>query len=445
MMISKLSLPRRTFLRGMGATLALPLLDAMVPAFAAVANAAAKPAMRLGFFYVPNGIQLVNWLPTIEGPNFDFKSILQPLAPFRDHLTVVSGLSNPAEMLDDGGGAHTRPHTMWLSGVRPRRTMGGDIQAGPSIDQLAAEELGKETPLRSLGLALEPNFLVGNCETGFSCTYMNTFSWRNATTPMPLENNPRVVFERLFGDGGSGAARLAEIRTEHSILDSVLGDISRLEGTLGQSDRRTVDAYLESVRDVERRLQKTEERTRLAPDAPLEGPLGIPNTFREYAELMFDLQFLAYQADVTRVVSFQIARELSSRAYPEVGVEESHHDVSHHQNNPERMTKNSRINAYHISLFGRLVEKMKATPDGDGSLLDHSILMFGAGLGDGDQHSPFNLPVALLGHGCGQLKGGTHLKYPLDTPMMNLGVTLLEKVGVPGQQVGTSTGTLSDL
>jgi hypothetical protein len=444
MMINKMALPRRTFLRGMSATLALPFLDAMVPALTAITQTAAKPVMRMGFVYVPNGIQLVNWMPSTEGRNFDLRPVLAPLAPFRDQLTIVSGLSNPGEMLDDGGGAHTRPHTMWLSGVRPKRTLGGDIEAGPTIDQIAADELGKDTPLRSLELALEPNFLVGNCETGFNCTYMNTFSWRTATTPMPMENNPRVVFERLFGDGGTGAARLAEIRTDRSILDSVLGDINRLQRVVGPTDRRTIDAYVESIRDVERRLQLTETRAAMSPE--MEGPLGIPHTFREHAELMFDLQFLAYQADITRVVSYQIARELSSRAYPEVGVAEAHHDVSHHQNNPERMEKNTRINAYHVEMFARLVKRMHDTPDGDGTLLDHAILMYGAGMGDGDQHSPWNLPVALVGGGCGQLAGGRHLKYPLETPMMNLGLALLGKVGVDHvERLGTSTGPLTEL
>lgn len=442
MVISKMTLPRRSFLRGLGATIALPFLDAMVPALSA---AAPSPITRLGFVYVPNGIQLVNWIPKTVGANFEMSQILAPLEPFRRQLTIVSGLSNPGEMLDDGGGAHTRPHTMWLSGVRPRRTEGGDIQAGTTIDQIAADEFGKETPLRSLEIALEPNFLVGNCETGYSCTYMNTFSWRNPTTPNPMENNPRVVFERLFGEGGKAAARLSELRRERSILDSVLADLSHLERTLGPSDRHTLSAYVESIREFEQRLQRTETRAATSPDTPLGGPLGVPPSFKEHAEMMFDLQLLAYQGDVTRVVSFQIARELSSRAYPEVGVAEAHHDISHHQNNPERMEKNSKINAFHVSLFAHLVERMGNTPDGDGTLLDHSILMFGAGLGDGDQHSPFNLPVALVGSGNGVLKGNRHLQSPLDTPMTNLGVTLLNKVGVPVTKLANSTGQLSDL
>ena len=445
MMISKMSLPRRTFLRGVGATLALPFLDAMVPALSAFARTATKPVMRLGFTYVPNGLQLVNWIPKTEGTQFEITPILSPLESFRDQLTVVSGLSNSGgEMLDEGGGAHTRPATMWLCGQRPKRTQAADIQAGPTIDQIAARQIGKDTPLMSLELALEPNFLVGNCETGYSCTYMNTFSWRDAVTPMPMETNPRVVFERLFGEGGSTANRLAEMRIDRSILDSVAGDISRLQRALGPGDRRIVDAYFGSIRDVERRLQKAEERADVSPTS-LPGPLGIPDSFREHAELMFDLQFLAYQADLTRVVSFQIARELSTRSYPEAGVAEAHHDVSHHQNNPERMVKNTKINTYHVQMFSRLVEKMRSTPDGDGTLLDHSILLYGAGMGDGDQHSPHNLPVVLVGGGCGQLKKGRHIKCPLDTPMMNLGMTLLDKIGVQIDHVGDSNGELSGL
>ncbi len=445
MIITKTALARRTFLRGMGATLALPFLDAMVPALSALAQTAARPVARLGFVYVPNGIQLIDWWPTSIGTAFDLSPILRPLAPFRDQLTVISGLSNTrGEMYDEGGAAHTRPHTMWLSGARPKRTMGADIEAGQSLDQIAALEIGTETPLRSLELALEPNFLVGNCETGYSCTYMNTFSWRTATQPMPMENNPRVVFERLFGEGGGNDARLADMRRDRSILDSVTEDLSRLQRTLGVDDQRTVSTYLESVRDVEQRLQRTEARLS-GTAVPSQAPLDIPDAFREHAELMFDLQFLAYQADMTRVVSFQMARELSSRTYPEIGVAEAHHDLSHHQNNTERMAKNAKINTYHVELFAHLVKRMHETPDGDGSLLDHAILLYGAGMGDGDQHSAHNLPVALVGKGCGQLEGGRHLEYVLDTPMMNLGVTLLDKVGVHVERVGDSTGRLSDL
>lgn len=444
MIITKAALPRRTFLRGMGSMLALPFLDAMVPALTALTQTVAKPVTRLGFVYVPNGIQLINWWPKSEGKEFEISPILSPLAQFRDHLTLVSGLSNKGDMNDEGGAAHSRPHTMWLTGARPKRTMGSDIEAGPSIDQIAARAIGGETPLRSLELALEPNFLVGNCETGYSCTYMNTFSWRTATQPMPRENNPRVVFERLFGGGGSNATRLAEMRRDRSVLDSVTEDLSRLQQTLGQEDQRTVDAYLGSVRDVEQRLQKTEARLDDVA-VPSTSPLGIPHQFREHADLMFDLQFLAYQADMTRVVSYQIARELSSRAYPEIGVAEAHHEISHHQNNPERMGKNTKINTYHVELFSRLVKRMHETPDGDGSLLDHSILLYGSGMGDGDQHTPHNLPVLLVGKGGGQLRSGRHLRYPIDTPMMNLGATLLNKVDVHVERVGDSTGLLSSL
>jgi hypothetical protein len=444
MFISQMSLPRRTFLRGVGAALALPFLDAMTPALSAMA-ANPTPVMRLGFTYVPNGIQLVNWIPKVEGTQFEIPPILNSLAPFRDQMTIVSGLSNKqAEMFDEGGGAHTRPATTWLSGVRPKRTEGADIQAGPTIDQIAAQKLGKDTALTSLELALEPNFLVGNCETGYSCSYMNTFSWRDSQTPVPMETNPRVVFERLFGEGGTGALRVADMRLNRSILDSVRGDISKLERSLGTSDRRMIAAYFESIRDVERRLQRAEEHAQTSPTA-MEGPLGIPDSFHEHAELMFDLQYLAYQADLTRVVGFQIARELSTRSYPEAGVAEAHHDVSHHQNNPERMAKNTKINAYHVQLFSRLVEKMHATPDGDGTLLDHSILLYGAGMGDGDQHSAHNLPVVLVGGGCSQLKGGRHIKCALDTPMMNLGVSLLEKVGIEAEHVGDSAGKVNEL
>ncbi len=442
MFIMKMSLPRRTFLRGAGVALALPFLDAMTPALSALANSA-KPVMRLGFIYVPNGIQLANWIPKIEGTQFEIPSILGALAPFRSQLTIISGLSNvQAEMLNEGGGAHVRPAAVWLSGVRPKKTEGADVLLGPTIDQIAARHIGAETPLTSLGLALEPNFIVGNCSTGYSCTYLNSFSWRDAHTPVPMETNPRVVFERLFGDGGPAKSRVTEMRLDRSILDSVKDDIAHLQRKVGVGDRHITNAYFESIRNVERRLQRAEEHALTSPTLLSQGPVGIPDSFHEHAEIMFDLQFLAYQADLTRVVGFQIARELSNRSYPDIGVAEAHHDVSHHQNDPERMAKNAAINTYHVLLFSRLVEKMQSTPDGDGTLLDHALLFYGGGLGDGDQHSPHNLPVALVGGACGQLKGGRHVKYPLDTPLMNLGLTLLDKADVNVDHIGDSTGRL---
>ena len=446
MIVSKTSLPRRTFLRGVGATLALPFLDAMVPALSALSQTAATPAMRLGFFYVPNGIQMGNFRPKGEGSAFEITPILAPLAPYRDQLIVFGGLANAqADPLDVGSGTHARAGAVWLNGARPKRTEGADIQAGTTIDQLAAEALGRDTPLSSLELALEPNYLVGNCEGGYSCVYVNTFSWRTPTMPMPMETNPQVVFERLFGDGGGQAARLARMRQDRSILDAVTEDMARLQGALGPQDRATVDEYVEAVRDVERRLQRTLRRSDSSPLPAIDPPLGIPDSFGEHARLMFDLQFLAYRGDFTRVSSFQLGRELSTRSYAELGVAEAHHDISHHQRNPEKMAKNTKINLYHMDLFSGLVEKMRATPDGDGSLLDHSMLLYGGGLGDGDLHLPHDLPLVLVGGGCGRIRGGRHLNYPADTPMMNLGLSLLDKVGVELESIGDSTGRLADL
>ncbi len=446
MTITKMALPRRTVLRGFGATLALPFLEATVPAFTAMAKTPANAPLRLGFTSVPNGMQLINFLPKTEGTAFEITPILTPLAPFRDQLVVVSGLSNvKAEMLDEGGGAHARPSGTWLNGTRTKRTTSdAEVQAGKTVDQYAADVLGKDVPLRSLELALEPSFVVGNCETGYSCAYINTTSWRTPTTPLPMETNPRVVFERLFGDAASGDARVAQMKRDRSILDSVRDETSRLQRVLGPGDRRRVNDYLDAVRDIERRLQLTEQRASTSVETP-PAPLGIPESFREHAELMFDLQFLAYQADITRVVSFQIARELSTRAYPEIGVVEAHHDISHHGNDPKKMEKNTRINTYHLQLFAHLVERMRSTPDGDGSLLDHAILLAGATMGDGNEHSPHNLPIVLVGGGSGQLQGGRHLKYPLDSPMMNLGLSLLDKVGIELESIGDSTGRLNGI
>jgi hypothetical protein len=442
MMITKMALPRRTFLRGVGATIALPFLDAMAPALTALAKT--PPVQRLGFVYVPNGIQMVNYLPQTEGKAFEMTPILSPLSNFREHMTVVSGLANhQGDALDGGSGPHTRTGATWLSGVRPKHTEGADFRSGTTVDQFAAQKLGKQTPLPSLELALEPNFTVGNCEGGYSCVYINTFSWKTPTTPLQMETNPHVVFERMFGDGSSGEARRAQIAENRSILDAVSGDMSALRRRLGSSDRQMVDRYADAVREVELRLQRSAERAAESPTS--ERPLGIPDSFEEHAKLMFDLLVLAYQADITRVATFQLAREISLRSYPELGVPEGHHDISHHQNVPARMAKNTKINVYHMQMFANFVQRMRDTPDGDGSLLDHSMILYGAGMGDGNLHSPHDLPTVILGKGCGQLEGGRHLRAPVDTPFMNLGLTLLDKVGVEIPSIGDSTGRLTGL
>jgi hypothetical protein len=444
MIITKASLPRRTFLRGVGATLALPLLDAMVPALSAFAKTAAKPPVRLGFAYVPNGLILSEFLPKTDGAGFELPRILKPLAAYQDKLTIVSGLANAAgDALDASSGPHSRVSGCWLSGMRPRRTEGADIQAGTTIDQYAAQGLGKETPLASLELALEPNFMVGNCEGGYSCSYINTLSWRTPTMPLPMETNPRVVFERLFGEGGDGQVRLRQLKMERSLLDSVTEDLARLKRSLGVADQGTVNDYLDAVRDVEHRIQRTEQRNTASPEA-VDGPLGIPDVFEDHARLMFDMMLLAYQSDTTRVVTFQIARELSLRSYTYLGVPEAHHDISHHGNRAEAVEKCARINEFHMGLFAHLVKRMAETPDGDGSLLDHSMILYGAAMGDGNLHVPHNLPIALLGGG-GQLRGNRHVRAKFDTPFMNLGLTLLDKVGVEVDRIGDSTGRLAGI
>jgi hypothetical protein len=446
MFITRMALPRRTFLRGMGAALALPLLDAMVPALSAMQKTAASAVPRLGFFYAPNGAYLPNFHPKVVGKNFEWTPMIKPLEPFLDHVNIISGLANkPAENLSEGGGVHTRIGAAWLSGVRPKKTEGADIEAGTSIDQMAAAVIGKDTPLQSLQLALDYDFVVGSCENGYSCVYQRTFSWKTPTTPMPMESNPRAVFERMFGEGGSTSERSARLKQDRSVLDLAMEDMARLTRKLGPRDRSTVDEYLTAVRDVEDRIQRAEKQTGESSAAVPEQPVGIPDSFDEHAKLMFDLNFLAYQADVTRVTAFQISRELSGRAYPWIGVPEGHHTVSHHQLDPEKIAKESKINAYHMSLFARLIEKMKNTPDGDGSLLDHAILMYGTGMGDSDHHTPVNIPVVLAGGGCGNLTGGRHLEYPDPTPLTNLGLTILRKVGVDAKPFADSTGTLGDL
>ena len=447
MIITKRYLPRRTVLRGLGATVALPFLDAMAPALTAAAKTAAQPIPRMGFFYVPNGMHLPSFHPQGEGgTNFEFTTTLKPLEPFREKLVVVSGLSNRGVVsTNEGGGPHVRAHGGWLSGVLPKRTEGADVRAGKTIDQYAADKLGSDTSLRSLELTIESNYQVGNCENGYSCAYANSSSWLTPTTPLPHERDPRVVFRRLFGDGGSVEARLVQMQTDRSILDSVSESLGRLERRLGLRDRMTVEEYLDSVREIERRIQRTEEHNATTPVPELEQPTGVPDDYEEHVKLMQDLLVLGFQADVMRVSCMQMARELSNRTFPNIGVPEGHHIVSHHMRDQHNIAQYAKINTYHMTLFARFLERMDQTPDGDGSLLDHSIMLWGAGMGDGDHHTPYNLPITLAGGGCGTLQGGRHIKYALHTPFMNLGLSLLDKVGMHVDSLSDSTGRLADL
>ena len=445
--ITKKALPRRTVLRGMGSLVALPLLGAMVPALTATGRTAASPISRLGFFYAPNGMFLPNFHPTGNGGrDYKITRILSPLKDYREQMIVVSGLSNNGLVSpNEGGGVHTRAHGGWLSGVLPKRTEGADIEAGKTVDQFAADVLGKDTSLRSLELTTESNFTVGNCENGYSCTYQNSTSWRSPTTPLYHERDPRVVFQRLFGDGGSVEARLAQMKADRSILDSVTDSINQLERKLGPSDRVMMEEYLDAVREIERRIQRTVQNNASGPLPTAQQPTGLPDTYEEHVDTLFEMLVLAYQADITRVSCFQMARELSGRTYPNIGVPEGHHTVSHHQLNPHNIEQYTKINTHQVSLFSKLIDRMHNTPDGDGSLLDHSIMMYGTGMGDGDHHTPYNLPVILVGGGSGKMKGGRHIKYAMHTPFMNLGLTLLDKVGVQVDSISDSTGLLTNL
>ena len=447
MIITKMALPRRTFLRGVGATLALPLLDAMVPALSTTMVAVTGPVRRLGFVYLPMGAVMDHWTPATTGENFALSPILNTFTGVRDQLTVLTGLDNSqAAQMGDGNGGHSRCAAVYLTCTHPKHTEGADIQAGTSVDQIAARELGKDTQLPSLELAIDTsNAMVGNCENGYSCAYINTISWRTPTNPNPMESNPRKVFERLFGDGETRDQQLVRMQNQRSILDWVRGDLRRLERELGSADRVRVTEYLDAVRAVERRIQLAEQRgdTEVLP-LPA-APYGIPLSYEEHVELMFDMLWLAYRSDVTRVFTFALGRELSNRTYPQIGVPESHHGVSHHQNDPAKLAKLVTLQTHHAQLTASFLERLKATEDGDGSLLDHSITMFGSGMSNSNLHDYMNLPVALFGGGSGQLKGSRHLSYSGETPVANLYLSLLEKIGGPVAQFGDGTATLSGL
>jgi hypothetical protein len=446
MFISKMSLPRRTFLRGVGATLALPLLDAMMPAMSALAATDARPARRLGFVYVPNGVIQDQWVPATVG-NLELSPILGPLANVREKVLVLSGLAQrQAESWGDGNGDHARGCASWLNGVHPKRTEGAGVQAGTTIDQIAAKELGKLTRLPSLEVALESQERsLGSCDNGYACVYINTISWRTPTSPIPMEIHPRVVFDRLFGDGGDASRRQAQARKAGSILDSVQQEAARLQQALGAGDRTKVNEYLEAVREVEQRIQRAERQTgELSLTLP-ERPTDIPESFEDHMRLMFDLQVLAFQADITRVSSLLVGREQSGRSFPAIGIVEPHHSLSHHRDDPAFIAKKAKIDAYHVHLFSYFLEKLNAIQDGDGTLLDHSMILYGGGLGNPNLHEHTNLPVLVAGRAAGQLKTGRHIAYPADTPMTNLLLSLLDKVGVRTETLGDSTGRLEHL
>jgi hypothetical protein len=444
MMITKTCLSRRTVLRGLGAGIALPLLDGMVPAFAAMRNSAANPVRRLGVVYVGNGKVMDHWTPAADGTAFEFTPILEPLRPFRDHVTIVSGLNLEIanQLPGEGSGDHARAPAAFLTGVHPKKTEGVDIRGGISMDQIAAQQLGSQTQLASLELSLETNEIVGACDIGYSCAYQSTISWRTATTPLPMENDPRAVFERLFGgDTTDARERLIRIRRERSLLDSVTASVARLRNRLGPGDQRKLAEYLDAIRDVERRIQTAEQQSAL--ELPLvEQPAGTPGSYEDYARLMFDLQVLAFQCDLTRVFTFLMVREASDRTYPQVGVPDAHHPISHHGGDAGKLAKYAKVNAHHVGLFAYFVDRLRSTADGDGSLLDHAMILYGSGISDGDLHSHVDVPVVLVGRGGGQVKGGRHIRYPRHTPLANLHVALLEKAGVPLEKLGDSTGPL---
>ena len=443
MFVTRKHLPRRTFLKGVGVSLALPLLDSMIPARTLLAQTAAKPLPRLGFVYVPHGAIMDKWTPATEGAGFEFTPILKPLEPFRDRLNVVSGLGHRAA---DTTAVHSLSPTTWLSGVRPKATQGVDAYAGVTADQIAAQQIGQDTVLPSMELATEDHSgLIGSCDRDYGCIYMNTLSWRTPTTPMPMEINPRKVFERMFGQGGSATERLARIKEDKSILDAITRDVASLQVQLGPSDREMMTQYLENVREIERRIQRAEQ-SQGDEDLTLPArPAGVPFDYEEHIKLMYDLMALAYQADVTRVMTFMISREVSNRTYPQVGVTDGHHAISHHQNRAEKMEKNVKIQTYNLSQFGYFLDKLRNTPDGDGSLLDHAVLLYGSNMSNSNAHDHFPLPNLVIGGAAGRMKGGRHLKYTDHTPMTNLLVTMLDKVGVKQESVGDSSGLLTNL
>jgi hypothetical protein len=443
MIVTKKALSRRTFLRGVGATLALPLLDAMIPAMTAQAQTPAAPRhlRRLGYIYIPMGCDHSRWTPPGAERLDELSPTLAPLAPVKDHIAVLGNL----ELRQAYPGTHATSNSAFLSAARARLTESADYYLGTTADQIAARQIGKYTQLPSLELSMDLLTLAGQCDNGYACVYQNNLSWSSPTTPLPSESHPRIVFERLFGDGATGAERRESLRSRASLLDSVMEELAALNTQLGGADRVRVAQYLDSVREVERRIQRAEAaaKERRVPD--VDRPVGVPAAYGDHARLMFDLQVLAFQADVTRVITFQLARETSNRTYPEIGVSEPHHPLSHWGSDAKKIEKVARINRFHVSLFAEFLAKLRNTPEGNGNLLDHSLLMYGSGMGNPNRHDHDNLPIIVAGGAAGRMRGGRHVRYGTPTPLANLHLTLLQKVGVRMDSFADSQGRLDDL
>ena len=444
-------LHRRTFLRGLGTAMSLPLLDAMVPSRALAAAAAAANPVRMAVLYVPNGVVIPNWVPKTTGFDFDLPPILHPLAPFQRDLVVLSGLTqDKGRGNGDGPGDHARAASSFLTGVQALKSEGAQIRVGASADQIAAESVGHRTRLRSLELGTEKGRQAGKCDSGYSCAYSNNISWRNEVTPMTKETNPRLVFERLFGNGSAREMQesfLRRQRMKKSILDFVLEDARSLSGRVGGNDRQKLDEYLTAVREIEQRIDRRDQATAggdFVEFSP-EKPSGVPETYEEHIRLMADMMVLAFQADVTRVSTFMIANEGSNKSYRFIGVNEGHHDLSHHQNDPQRLDKITTINRFHVTQFAYLLRRLKSVREGDGSLLDNCMILYGSGISDGNRHNDENLPLVLAGRGGGTIRTGRHLAFMEETPMNNLLLSMIQRVGASVDQYGDSTSTLPEL
>jgi hypothetical protein len=439
MYISKKHLPRRTFLRGAGAAIALPLLDAMIPARTALAATAAKPIPRLGFIYFPHGAVMDRWSPAATGKDFELPQILKPLEAFRDQMTIVSGLRNKAA---ESPAPHAITPGTWLNCVAPAKSH--DPQAGTSADQVAAQHIGQDTPFPSLELCTEGRRGSGACDPVYGCSYSATVSFRTPTQPLPMEYNPRNLFYRLFGQGDTPEERAAVVAQTGSLLDLVADSASALQRELGAQDRVALDEYLDSVREVERQIQKLEQRDLSGLELP-DAPVGVPAAFPEHLNLMFDLLALAYQANLTRVATFMMAAEVSMITFNHIGVPDAFHSLSHHQNNPDKLDRLAKVQAWQSEMFGKFLSRLAVAQDGDGTLLDHSIILFGSNMSNSDLHDHNPLPSALFGRAYGRIQGGRHLKYPPDTPFANLLVTMLDRAGIPVESHGDSTGQFAEV